>query len=101
MNQSDNRLLLHEEIRLLALRGEKGTFFSKMYQPALGAALMAELLLTKRAEIEEGKKKLMRLLDSSSTGDPVLDEALEKLRTGLAPSVSSFGLSAQRSGAHP
>jgi hypothetical protein len=81
MNQSDSRLLLHEEVLLLALRDEKGTFFSKMYQPALGAALMAELLLAKRAELEEGKRKHVRLLDGSSMDDPVLDEALEKLRT--------------------
>jgi hypothetical protein len=56
-------------------------FFSKMYRPALGAALMAELLVDKRVEIEEGKKKLVRLVDGSSMSDPVLDEALEKIRT--------------------
>jgi hypothetical protein len=95
MNQDNRRILLHEEILLLALRDEKGTFFSKMYQPALGAAVMAELLLAKRAEIEEGKKKHVRLLDGSSMGDPVLDEALEKLgaakrRASLKNWVSRF-----------
>ena len=79
MKENDRRILLHEEILLLALRDKEGTFFSKMYQRALGAALIAELLLTKRVEIEEGKKKHVRLLDGSSVGDPVLDEALEKL----------------------
>jgi Golgi phosphoprotein 3 len=81
MKQSVNRLLLQEEILLLALRDETGTFFSKMYQPALGAALMAELLLAKRVGIEEGKRKIVHLLDDTPIGEAVLDETLEKLRT--------------------
>ena len=80
MNQSEVRLLLQEEILLLALQDEKGTFFSKMYQPALGAALVAELLLAGRVAIEDGKKRRVDLVDSRPMGEPVLDEALEKLR---------------------
>jgi Golgi phosphoprotein 3 len=81
MKESDARLFLHEEILLLVLRDETGTFFSKMYLPALGAALIAELLLAKRVEIEGGKKGTIRLLDSRPMGEPTLDEAMEKLRT--------------------
>jgi hypothetical protein len=80
MSQKTDQLHLQEEILLLVLRDKKGTFFSKMYQPALGAALMAELLLAKRVVIEEGKKKLVRLLDERPMGEPVLDEALGKVR---------------------
>jgi hypothetical protein len=81
MKRTDDRLFLHEEILLLVLRDEKGTFFNtKSYKPALGAALMAELLLDKRVEIEEGRKKLVRLVDSGTMDDPVLDEALGKIR---------------------
>jgi hypothetical protein len=80
MRQKTDQLHLQEEILLLVLRDKKGTFFSKMYQPALGAALLAELLLAKRVVIEEGKKKLVRLVDESPMGEPVLDEALGKIR---------------------
>lgn len=81
MSNRETGLFLQEEILLLALRGKEGTFFSKMYHPALAGAIMAELLLGKRVEVEEGKKKHIRLLNDAPFGDAVLDEALEKVRT--------------------
>jgi hypothetical protein len=42
-------LFLYEEVMLLALRDEEGTIASgTMYQYAIGAAILAELLLNKR-----------------------------------------------------
>jgi hypothetical protein len=76
-----NTLFLHEEILLLALRDEEGTIASgTMYQYAIGAALLAELLLSKRIEVEQsGKKKLVNLISPSPLSEPLIDECLEKV----------------------
>jgi hypothetical protein len=77
-----NTLFLHEEILLLALRDEEGTIASggTMYQYAIGAALLAELLLNKRIEVDRsGKKKLVNLVSTSPLGEPLIDECLEKV----------------------
>ncbi len=77
-----NALFLHEEILLLALRDEEGTIASggTMYQYAIGAAILAELLLSKRIEVEQsGKRKLVNLINQSPLGEPLIDECLEKV----------------------
>jgi Golgi phosphoprotein 3 len=76
-----NTLFLHEEILLLALRDEEGTIASgTMYQYAIGAALLAELLLNKRIEVEQsGKRKLVNLVSQTPLGEPLIDECLEKI----------------------
>jgi Golgi phosphoprotein 3 len=76
-----NTLFLHEEILLLALRDEEGTIASgTMYQYAIGAALLAELLLNKHIEVEQsGKRKLVNLVSTSPLGEPLIDECLEKI----------------------
>jgi hypothetical protein len=76
-----NTLFLHEEILLLALRDEEGTIASgTMYQYAIGAALLAELLLSKRIEAEQsGKRKLVNLVSPTPLGEPLIDQCLEKV----------------------
>ena len=76
-----NTLFLHEEIMLLALRDEEGTIASgTMYQYAIGAAILAELLLSKRIEVEQsGKRKLVNLVSPSLLGEPLIDQCLEKV----------------------
>jgi Golgi phosphoprotein 3 len=93
----ENTLFLHEEILLLALRDEEGTIASgTMYQYAIGAALLAELLLSKRIEAEQsGKRKLVNPIISTPLGDPLIDECLEKIfiakrRASLQTWVSRF-----------
>ena len=74
-------LFLHEEIMLLALRDEEGTIASgTMYQYAIGAAILAELLLNQRIALDEtNKKKLVNLINSTSLGEPLIDQCLEKI----------------------
>lgn len=73
-------LYLHEEILLLALRDEKGTVASgAWYHLAIGGAILAELLLTQRMAIEEGKKQLVNFVSNKPFGEPVIDECLEKM----------------------
>ncbi len=90
-------LFLHEEILLLALRDEEGTIASgTMYQYAIGAALLAELLLGKRIEVEQsGKRKLVNLVNPTPLGEPLIDECLGKVssakrRAALQTWVSRF-----------
>ena len=78
-----NKLLLHEEITLLALRDEEGTFqIGATYDYAIGGAVLAELLLSGRIVAEETRgKKLAKLISSEPLGDPIIDECLEKVRS--------------------
>ncbi len=75
------RLGLHEEVMLLALNDEKGTVGGgTWYGFALGGAVLSELLLQERIEVEEdGKKSFLKVVVKKKTGDNVLDEALEKV----------------------
>jgi Golgi phosphoprotein 3 len=90
-------LFLHEEIMLLALRDEEGTIASgTMYQYAIGAAVLAELLLNKRIAVgEPRKKKLVDLISSQPFGELLIDQCLEKIssakrRSSLQSWVSRF-----------
>ncbi len=77
------KLYLHEEITLLALKDKEGTIASgTSYSMALGGALLAELLLNNRITVETVKKKTYaKLVDTTPFGDPLLDEGLQKLVT--------------------
>lgn len=85
-------LRLHEEILLLALKDEKGTPHSSQYGFALGGALLAELLLEERLELQEkprrkplkpGKKPdyLVAVADGKPLADPIVDECLHRVGT--------------------
>ncbi|NNM04437.1 MAG: GPP34 family phosphoprotein [Gemmatimonadetes bacterium] len=80
---SRRELYFYEEIMLLALRDQEGTVAANdaSFAFTLGGSLLAELLLMGKVSVEElKKKKLVNLENSSRTGDPLLDECLEKLR---------------------
>lgn len=77
----ERTLLLHHEVMLLSLKDRKGTIESgAYYHMAIGAAILAELMLLGRLEVqEEGKKKFARVVDSRSLDDPLLDECLQRV----------------------
>jgi hypothetical protein len=82
---------------LLALRDEEGTIASgTMYQYAIGAAILSELLLNQRIALDESKKKkLVNLISSTPLGNPLIDQCLEKIgnakrRAPLQTWVSRF-----------
>jgi len=92
-----SNLFLHEEVMLLALRDEEGTIASgTMYQYAIGAAILSELLLNQRIALDGArKKKLINLISSTPLGDPLIDQCLEKIgnakrRASLQTWVSRF-----------
>lgn len=75
-------LHLHEEVLLLALKDVKGTLEpGTMVRYAIGGAVLAELLLEGRIEVEAVKRRsYARLLSSRPTGDPILDECSGRIR---------------------
>ncbi len=75
------RLHLYEEVMLLALRDSKGTVVSgTMYNFAVSGALLAELMMEKRIEVETARRrKFARVLSPAPLGDPLLDECLAKI----------------------
>ncbi len=76
------KLLLYEEITLLALREEAGTVIgSSTYPYAVAGAIAAELLLAGRIRVEEGKKQLVEVVSAERLGDPLLDECLTRIKT--------------------
>ena len=93
-----NNLHLYEAIMLLALRDKEGTVESgAMYQYAVGGAILAELLLSRRICIEEPKRrrKLVTLVSAERVGDDLIDECLARIakakrRRAPAGWVSSF-----------
>lgn len=88
-------LFLHEEILLLALCDERGTIESgAWYQQAVGAAVVAELLLAERvAVVPSGKRPKLRVLRADPVGDPLVDEWLGVLASEKKPRTLSHWVS--------
>ena len=81
-------LPLYEELMLIALDDEKGTsFLDSMSVTALGGALLAELVLEGAVRISDDRKKQVTVVPGSghATGDPILAEALQKIRDAKKP----------------
>jgi Golgi phosphoprotein 3 len=76
-----NRLFLYQEVMLLSLKDEKGTVErGAYYKTAIGAAILAELLLSERVEIQQAKKKqFARVINGTRLDDPLLDECLQRI----------------------
>ena len=74
-----NQLYLYEEILLLALRDEQGTIATGFTEQVVAGAILAELLLDGRISIEDSRKQLVDLQNNNLTGDPIMDECLEKM----------------------
>ena len=75
-------LALHEEFMLLALSEDDGTVVaSESIEVPLASAILAELLLRRRIELDPGKpgKRIVRAIDTAPVDDPILDDALRKI----------------------
>ena len=63
MPRDEPLLRLHQQVLLLALRDREGTVVGgAMYQYTMAGGLLAELLLGKRIEVEESKKKYVNVM---------------------------------------
>lgn len=77
-----NQLRVYEEITLLALHDDKGTVGMQAMHNDLGiaAAGLMELISLGRLDIDESDDKaFVEVLDATPTGDPVLDEMLDRI----------------------
>lgn len=74
-------LNLYEEIMLLALRDEQGTIAAGFPEHLVAGAILAELLFKGRISVEETRKQLVDLKDKTPTGDPIINESLDKIAT--------------------
>ncbi len=85
--ETKSELFLHEEIMLLALRDREGTVASGThYQYAIGGAVLAELLLQGRINVEQKKKKTFaRVVDSTPVGEPLIDDCLARIAGAKKP----------------
>ena len=73
------KIHLHEEVLLIALRDREGTIeIGSQYATAMAGATLAELLLTGRIAFED-KRQLVSLEKDEPFGDPILDDALDRI----------------------
>lgn len=74
-------LRMYEEIALLSLHDEKGTFQGSLDSYALAGAVVTELVLLGRLRMARGKRRktFLEVADPTPTGDPVLDAAVERI----------------------
>lgn len=75
----DKPLFLYEEIMLLVLRDEQGTVATGFPEQVVAGAILAELLLDGRISVEDTRKQLVDLKNNKPTGEPILDECLERM----------------------
>lgn len=73
-------LYIYEEIMLLALRDEKGTMATSFPEQLVAGAILAELLLEGSIGVDGTRKQLVEIKSRRSTGDPVIDECLDKMK---------------------
>lgn len=78
---AERALTLPEEILLLVLTDRTGSLLDQTYfRYALGGAILTELMLQDRIELEPGTgQHLVTVTQPRATGDPVLDDALVQL----------------------
>ncbi len=75
-------LSLYEEIMLLALRNKQGTATIDYLEYTVAGAVLAELLLDRRIAISDMRKHLVDIRDTNPTGDPIIDECMERMKAG-------------------
>lgn len=97
MKSSKDDLHLYEECLLLALKDEEGTSHPINLAFSLGGAILADLLMLGKVEVEKEKRQsFLKLVEPSETGDPILDECTLKIHTSkrranLGTWVQRFG----------
>jgi hypothetical protein len=73
----ENALTLQEQFLLVCLNDDTGQLREGWIDPALSAAAIAELILGGRLELDAARR--VKVVDSSSTGDDLLDRALGRI----------------------
>lgn len=79
------KLLLQQEVLLLALRDDTGTFSPGLFLYSLGGAMVSELLMQQRIVAGMDKHQLVEVIETKSTGDELLDELLNRIGESKKP----------------
>lgn len=79
------KLLLHEEIVLLALRDDKGTFSGSYCIYAIAGAMISELLLQERIAVNDDRNRIVAVVNGDPTGDDLLDGFLQEILESPKP----------------
>ncbi len=82
MAKDHTQLYFHEEIMLLSLREDDGkleTGAQYIYANHIAASVLAELIMLERIEIKKDEDYTVERLSPNPIGDPLLDQALEKI----------------------
>ena len=73
------KLWLHQEVLLLAIRDDNGSFSGGMYLYSVAGAMVSELLMQQRIVAGLEKKQFVGVIDKTPTGDELLDELLQEI----------------------
>ena len=76
-----DQLYLHHELMLLAIRDDIGTFSGGMFLYSVSGAMVSELLIRQKIVLNKDENPLVELVDTKPTGDEILDELLEEIKT--------------------
>lgn len=76
-----DRLHIHQETLLLTLGDSDGSFTNGMIDYILAGAIISDLCLAERIEVETDKSKSVRLVDDSKTQNEVLDEVVSQIKS--------------------
>ena len=83
-------LTIAEGLVLLSLKNETGEKIGQFVEYGLAGSAIAELILRERLSLDKVKQKKLSVIDSSPTGDTLLDVCLETLaKRGDGRSVKS------------
>ncbi len=82
---ADPQLCLHHELLLLVLDDSKGHFAGNMFQYGVAGAILSELLLQGLIKVSPEDGQTVSVTNTSSSGDPILDEAMQKINESKTP----------------
>ncbi len=80
-----NKLLLHQEVLLLAIRDDNGAFAGGLYLYSVAGAMVSELLLQQRIVAGTDEQQIVGVIDQTPTGNELLDELLQQILAAKKP----------------
>ena len=85
-----SKLRLHQEVLLLAVSDKLGTKIGALHTHSVASAMLAELILSGRATIDNESTKTLRLVDSNpNTDSALLNEVIDLIRAQENPAPVS------------
>ena len=80
-----NKLGLHHEVMLLAIRDDNGAFTGGHYLYSVAGAMVSELLMRQRIVAGTDEPQIVGVIDQTPTGDELLDEFLQQILAAKKP----------------